>query len=247
MTGQIEINRAHTFYVSDNCLVHILVFSVFSWLMMRLSHNGLTLFKIITWVIVVGAVVLTLYIILEGRYYPVADQKEVIDIAASFLEKDFSALQEDGYLFYWPYQIGVVLYYYILSMYLGSGNILGFQLVNMVFIFASYVMLAKLLGVLMDGKGFKFEVLGVASLFIPYLFYSIFLYGNVIGFFEGIFSYYMMLCFIQEFKWSRLISGGISMALAVLLKQNCLIFLIAALIYLFGIWMDNIKDSNFPY
>lgn len=239
MSGEIERNQQHTFYLKDNYLVHIFLWMIFSaFLFVFKGVKNKKWKRMISWSAICLSALAALYIVLAGQYYPRADQWYVIDAAAGFLQGDYSALEPNGHVFLWPHEIGIVLFYCMLSFIFGSWNIVAFQTVNIVLILISYVLLAKI-GKLLFGGEIETGILVVTVLFVPYLFYSTFLYGNVIGFMLASLACFCVISFTREWKWYYLVVGAISMALAIIMKPNCQIFLIALVIYLLGSLIAN--------
>ena len=150
-----------------------------------------------------------------------------------------------GYLFMFPYQGGIVLFYWLLSVLFGSRNIIAYQFVNAFLIIMSLILLSKISGMIFENRiAKKGYVLIAEAFFMPYLFYVTFLYGNVVGFAFALLACYCILLFLRDFKWSMLLAGSICMALAVLLKSNYLIFLIAFIIYLVGVGCNYVVESK---
>lgn len=249
MSGTTEFNHEHTFFMRDNFLIHLAIFFIFSCFL--LIYRKKTFKRFINWKVLGRIAIfvmasLTIYIVLAGGGEPRSDQRHVIESAVGFYTGDYSALEPGGYIFLYPHQFGVTLFYWGLCILFGGLNNTGFQIVNAALIIFSYIFLAKLSGLIMkDDKRADGRVLTVALLFSPYLFYSTFLYGTVVGFFFAIISYYCMVLFVKnEGRNLLLVTGSICMAISVLVRSNYLIFFIAAMIYLAGIVVGNIQKNR---
>lgn len=251
MSGEIEFNSEHTFYMRDNVWIHLLLFiafSVFLTLYARKAHKRFLDSKVIGWAAVFLMTLIAVYIVLAGAYEPSSDQKHVVDAAMAFYMGDYSELEPGGYIFLNPHQFGILLFYWGLCILFGGLNNVGFQLVNVALIVLSYIVLAKLCGLIMlDDKDRSGHVLAVSALFLPYLFYATYLYGTVVGFLFAILAYYSILLFLKKGKLFLLTVGCICMAAAVLVRSNYLIFLVAALICLMGGTIENIKNRKMVY
>ncbi|MDE7429424.1 MAG: hypothetical protein K2N00_09200, partial [Lachnospiraceae bacterium] len=128
--------QERTLNIADSPLRHLLLFVVLSVMLLlvrkvwervrvRVTVNTFWLFTVIT--LAVG----TAYVLMT-QLYPGSDPAKVYAIAMQWRQGDFSAFQEEGYLFCYPFQSGIVLFFYLLSFLFGEGNYVGLQLVNVI-------------------------------------------------------------------------------------------------------------------
>ena len=82
--------------------------------------------------------------ILITQLAPGSDPAKVYSIAMQWRRGNFSSYAEGGYLFRYPFQAGIILFYYLLSFVLGIDNYVGLQIVNVLALVAIYVLLVKL-------------------------------------------------------------------------------------------------------
>lgn len=235
LSGTREINVEHTFYIRDNYMQHILVFLGFSFLL--ICHKIETCKKLFQkkyfgLFVCIAAGLLSLFIVLEGRYYPKFDQQHVVEAAAALNRGDTSDFAEGAYLFVFPFQTGIVLYYQLLAYLFGATNYTAMQIVNVVWIVLSYYFFMKISGLLWGKREYESGSAVLGLFFFPYLLYATFLYGTVIGMTFALCSFYMMLLYEKNEKISCLLCCGLSMGLATVLKANYMIFMIAEIIYL---------------
>ena len=231
MDKETEINISHTFYIRDNYLQHILVFIAFSCLLFFIKPKKVFENKYVPFMICIAVAVLSLIVVFASQYYPKFDQCHVMEIAGALNEGDFSELEKGGYLYQYPFQIGIVLYYRVLSHIFGNYNYVMFQAVNAIWIFMTYYLLVKITERL-GGEKYKSGVAFLCLIFSPYLFFVTFLYGSVVGLPFALLSFYMMFLYEENPKISYLLICGLSMGIAVIMKSNYQIFLIAEVIYL---------------
>ncbi len=241
--GTTEINVEHTFFMPDHFLQHIIVFAVFSLLLVfvkakagRRTVDFLKKYKKYTVpVFSVLSGILAVAVVLASRYSPKFDQAHVVEIAAQLNRHDLSALEPGGYLCVFPFQLGIIIYYQLLSLLFGDLNYVAFQIVNAVLIAVSCYLLAKICGLLCrEGQSRNYEtgtaVLGL--LFVPYLLYATFLYGTVVGMTLALLSVYTMLLHERNLKLPYLLVSALSIGIASVLKSNYQIIMIAQIIYL---------------
>lgn len=232
-----EVNVEHTFYIKDNYIQHIVVFVAFSFLLMffkaeRLSKAAAN--KYFTAVVCAAAGILSLLAVLGGQYYPKFDQMHVVEAAMRLNEKIYTDFEVGNYLFVFPFQIGIVLYFQMLSFLFGNNVYVAFQIVNCLWIALTYYFFTKIAGILWEEKESSYmagsALIGI--LFFPYLLYATFLYGTVIGMALALLSFYMMLLYMRNPKIHYLLICGLSMGIATVVKSNYMIYMIAEVLYL---------------
>lgn len=236
-SGATEINSEHTFYIRDSYIVHFIVFLLCSMLLFigGKKENKIIPYRYIGMAMLLISAILCLYVVCAGQYYPKYDQASVIGAAAAFNTGDYSVLESGGYIYKYPHQFGITIFYMILSKIFGNLNIIAFQIVNGICILLSYYLLARIAKLLTHGKEWSdAATLIVCAVFLPYIFYVTFLYGTVVGFCLAILSFYHMLLFREKCKWIYMLSSGLCIMLAAILKSNYMVFMIAMLIYLVG-------------
>lgn len=235
-SGATEVNAEHTFYIRDHFLPHFAVFFTFSCLLAYGRPEKVK--KIISGryfgaAVCVAAGIVSVLIVLAGQYYPKYDQRHVVEAAARLNQHIYTDFETGDYLFVFPFQTGIVLYFQLLSFLFGNGNHVVFQLVNCLWIALSYYLFMKIAAILWGERSSHRSwtvVLGI--LFTPYLLYATFLYGTVVGMAFALLAFYMMLLYEKSPRIQYLLISGLSMGIATVVKSNYMIFMIAALIYL---------------
>lgn len=250
-SGSTEINSEHTFFIRDHYIVHIVVFLLYSGILLKCGKKkpGELPYQHIGFAMLGISAIMCLYIVCAGQYYPKYDQASVIEAAAALHQGNYSVLERGGYLFKYPHQFGVTVFYLLLSVIFGDLNIIAFQIVNGMCILVSYYVLAQIGKMMSENEDrSKAAVLAVCTLFIPYLFYVTFIYGTVVGFCMAILSFYHAMLFEKTSKRGYLISSSLCMTASIILKSNYTVFLIAVMIYLMGkIIADFSIDRKMSY
>lgn len=236
-SGAMEVNVEHTFYIRDHFLWHIIVFAGFSLLLVYGRMEKVK--KIVSGryfgaAVCLAAGLVSVLLVLAGQYYPKYDQRNVIEAAARLNQHNYSDFEEGGYLFVFPFQTGVVLYFRILCFLFGNENQVAFQIVNCLWIAITYYFFMKITDLLWGEKASRRSWTAVLCIFFfPYLLYATFLYGTVVGMAFALPAFYMMLLYEKTPKVWYLLCSALSMGIAMVIKSNYMIFMIAALIYLF--------------
>lgn len=175
---------------------------------------------------------------------PGSDPAKVYGIAMQWRQGDFSSFEEEAYLFCYPFQSGIVLFFYFLSFLFGEGNFVGIQLVNVVFLAVIYGLLAKLSGLFgvaagesTDGfekkrRGLQAAVYLGLFAWVPLSFYVTYLYGILPGMALSLGAVYFAQRYLAARRWRYVAAASLCMGLATVVKMNCLIYLIAIACFL---------------
>lgn len=235
-TGDIsfEVNYTgeYTYFVEDSPIMHFAVLlSVTAVNIFLLEHkNALLEFRKQVPLKMVHSGILFLVLtvlILVADVRPAADQLKVCQTALAMAKGDFTAFYPGGYLYVYPHQMGLVLLLYPLSVLFGSGNYLAFRFLNiasMIVIFYAMSLIYRLL--------YRSEILSdfvhcFFGCFFPLTLYVSWVYGTIPGLALSLVGFYFGLRFVEEHKASQMLIAAISLAVAVQLKKNYLIMLIA--------------------
>ena len=172
--------------------------------------------------------------ILITQLYPGSDPSKVYRIAIQWREGDFSSYAEGGYMFRYPFQSGITLFYYFLSFLFGVDNYVALQFVNLVALAMIYHLLAKLAMIFWGGTEKKLPAIVHAALilWLPFSFYVTYLYGILPGMALSLCAVYCAVMYLKTRKYRYILPAAISMGVATVLKMNCLIYLIAIVCFL---------------
>lgn len=254
-----EINVEHTFFIRDNFIQHFVVFSVFSFLITMFqgkktrktaeeenSERQIPESRYLGIAACIAAGIVSLLIVLTGQYAPKFDQKHVVEAAAALNAHDYSDFEVGGYLHVFPFQMGIVLYFRLLSLLFGDLNYAAFEIVNAVWIVAAYYFFMKIAELLWSKEHrCKSGTAVLCLLFAPFLMYTTFLYGTVVGMAFALLSFYMMMLYVSEPKMRYLICCALGMGLATVFKSNYAIYMIAEIIFIvFKILSDKASGGK---
>lgn len=171
--------------------------------------------------------------ILITQLYPGSDPSKVYRIATQWREGDFSSYAEGGYMFRYPFQSGITLFYYFLSFLFGVDNYVALQFVNLVALTAIYLLLAKLAVIYWNNeKKLPAIVHAVLILWLPFSFYVTYLYGILPGMALSLCAVYCVVMYLKTRKYHYILPAVVCMGVATVLKMNCLIYLIAIACFL---------------
>lgn len=236
-----------TLNISDSPWKHLFVFVLFlavlfgirkfwqrvrrkeKWNVLFQKMNTQKVLKILT--IIVGAAGFLWILVTQLRAG--SDPAKIYALAVQWREKDFSGYAEGGYLFRYPYQAGIVLFYYFLSFLIGVDNYIGLQIVNVAALLVVYYLLAKLAGYYWkeDKMIQAAAYLGVA-IWVPIFFYITYLYGILLGMACSLGAVFLALKYLETRKYRYMIAASLCIGIATVFKMNCLIYLVAIVCFL---------------
>lgn len=242
--------QERTLNIGDSPLRHLLVFVLLTaaYLAVRmlartLKERGcIKAFTQRTGAVFWGLTVLTLVLgmayVLMTKLYPASDPAKVFASAMQWRRGDFSSFAEGEYLFRYPFQSGIVLFFYLLSFLLGVDNFVGLQLVNVICLAVIYGLLVKqffLYSSLGQGKeqegGQTAAYLGLL-VWVPLSFYVTYLYGILPGMAFSLGAVYLAGRYLLTRRYRYIAAASLCMGLATVIKMNCLIYLIAIACFL---------------
>lgn len=196
------------------------------------------------WGLTLLTVILAVSYVELTQLSPGSDPAKVYQIAMQWRQGDFSASDEGGYLFAYPFQSGIVLFFYLLSFLFGEGNFVGIQLVNVAFLAVIYGLLAKLSGLFgtaagksTEGferreKGLQAAVYLALLFWVPLSFYVTYLYGILPGMALSLGAVWFAQRYLASRRLWYIAAASLCMGLATVIKMNCLIYLVAIACFL---------------
>lgn len=242
--------QERTLNIADNPLRHLLIFVLLTAALLagrklsrtfrerglmknRIRHEEAVFRGLILLTLALG----TAYVLMT-RLYPGSDPAKVFEIAMQWRRGDFSAFEEKAYLFCYPFQSGIVLFFYLLSFLFGMDNFVGLQLVNVICLVVIYGLLVKqffLFAALRGGEGPEggqtAVYLGVL-VWAPLGFYVTYLYGILPGMALSLGAVYFAGRYLLTGRYRYIAAASLCMGLATVIKMNCLIYLIAIACFL---------------
>lgn len=213
-----------------------------------LRHTGspVKILRILTllWCVCLGGI-----LILFSKTVPAADAMSVYSIAGSLAEGDTSVIHPtDSYLSYYPYQIGLTAFFELL---IRIWNLLHIPVHAYHFIKCVYVGLLCIIicfqeqtvGLLWKSESAKCIYLMLTAANLPFIMYSSFVYGEIPSFAAASAGFYYLLKYLRQSQRPRCIfyatATVLGISLSVMLRQNNLILLIAALLVIFLEWFKS--------
>lgn len=158
---------------------------------------------------------------------PKADQQLVLETAKHMRFGDYVDFEKYGYVSMNHQQFGIVCAEYLLSFLFGTENYLALQLLNVPGVLLCYIMMERIQKEAGCSNRIRLMTTGLCILFFPFSMYVIFVYGTIWGMALSLTSVYLEIRFFHMYQWKDLILSTVCILMAVFLKSNYLIFLIA--------------------
>lgn len=172
-----------------------------------------------------------------------ADAKTVFNTARDLRNGIYYAFQPGQYMYRYPHQLGLMLYDRILLVF--SENTLFFFCVNFLLVLGINYLVWKISAELFQDKLTNVLTIFLSFAFLPQLFFILFAYGLIPGFFFLMLGFYQTLKYLRTKHTGRLVIMVLSVGISVLLKQNFLIGGIAIILYLFLNFLQNKNIRQF--
>lgn len=223
--------QERTLNIADQPWKHLLVFAALTVLGVLLYRGTPRLRACLPRLYAFGTIIIlvmgTVWIF-ATRLAPGSDPAKVYAIAMQWRRGDFSAYAEGGYLFRYPFQSGIILFYYLLSFLFGMDNYIGLQFANVIALAVVYGLLVRLSAIFwQEDEKLPSMVYAALILWVPLSFYVTYLYGILPGMALSLGALYFAAKYLATRRYRYMIPAALCMGLATVIKMNCLIYLVA--------------------
>lgn len=178
---------------------------------------------------------------------PSFDQKEVYSVAVKIYEGNLKDLENSQYLELYPQQLTLANTYALIFKIFGITSVKLIQYINALanaFTIIMILLITKQLGIKYNTNITKAFILIATFVTLPLL--STFVYGDIISMPFSLGAIYFAIKYGIEHKKRYILSTGICMSIAYILRMNNLIYIIALFIYfilnLFRAQRTNYKE-----
>ncbi len=160
------------------------------------------------------------------KFTPRADQECMIYAATEFMKGTYDWLDAGNYLHRFPYQLGFVYLVETIFRMFNSQSPLLLQCMNVICIGTIVILLYNFTNKMFkdDNTNKIFSILMLG--FLPIMFFSTFVYGNIIGLMFSLIAMLCILIYRENRKIRYLILSSASIGVGIILKSNYQIFLI---------------------
>ena len=160
---------------------------------------------------------------------PIHDQSFVFYGAKEFLEGDYTRWQPGGYLHMYPFQNTLMLFYTVFHLLFGERALLAVELFNLLCWYLGILAICRLTESYFGEKAARWTYVVLLG-FLPMWGYVTYIYGTVPGLCCGLWGIRQERKFEETKKDRHLLAAGILLMLAVMWKNNYIIFAVAVMI-----------------
>ena len=241
----ILVGNESVIYYNDNLFLNIVYLFISVILIcvlssklkkIRLSYKLLFLFL---WTFSLGTVW-----VLSSQSAPTFDSLEIVKAATAFSENDYSILENGVYFKEYSFQLGYVFFCEIImrgvNYFTSPENVMYLEVLNALFLGAINVFVVKICDMTIKDERVSTAVTLMLALSCAPIISCSFIYGIIPGMFFAVIAFYFELRYLME---DRLICGIMSVVyitIAVMIKSNYLIWLIA-MVLVAGVMMFSRK------
>lgn len=220
-------------YLNDNFYLNILLLALSAAVCLIIMP---LLKKMPLWVeiavICIWTIILGLIWVYSSQSAPTEDSFHVTNASLLFADNDFSPLNEDYFKNY-SFQLGYVFFNEILiriaSIFTEVQNLLFLEALNVIFLAAVYAGILLINNKIFDDKRICHLTFFLLLFSFQPILFSSFLYGIIPGLMFAVWAVYFEISYLKESKIYQAILSAVFIALAVMIKSNYNIILIAIL------------------
>ena len=188
--------------------------------------------------------IIGVFVIFKYDFYPVADQANILNIAAAMRNGDYSAFERLGYVGMCTNQAGIVMILYYLSFIFGENNYQIIQILNILALIGSIYCLCKISKISFNNNELSNYTLIFLILFFPLSFYITFVYGNLFGLFFSLFAILMGYNYFESGRPYYIVLSAFGIMVSMMFKSNYSITFVAMLIFvLCDIFLNKRRSS----
>ena len=184
-------------------------------------------------------------LILAIKPRAVNDSMSLNRVINEFMDGDYSSLTTPGeYLFYWPYQLGYVAFGQIVCTIFGRDNFFAWDIIQLISVMTTMYLLHRITREIFDDEVVcgLMDMLSAGCLF--FYNYVTYIYGDILSMGPQTLALYMTLLYIKREKKRYILGAAVSIALAVMLKNNAQIALIAMSMLIIGSTVKGGSDLS---
>lgn len=245
-----------TFY-PDSFVFHLIVLGIFATLVFLIRKIGLAdkiiAFFRIRWKLTgkgicfaataLNTLLMCIWVACT-QLVPRSDQLHLVQSAESLMRGESKAYEVGGYMHGYPFQSGMVFLEYLLGRPFGKVPWLLLQFMNIFFIVLSLYSIYKILEVLDISRKMRRFIYIVMPLWFPISFYTTYVYGNLIGMGMTFAAVMFLYRYFAKRKMCWFAACALCISIAMLVKPNYKIAMIAIAIILLYDWIHTKKHRN---
>ncbi len=202
-------------------------------------------------VVTVFEIALALYVVIIGivwvvnvRSVPAADSYNIYEAATDAAQDKYTSMHNfsnfynskmyDGYSYfqYYPFQLGFVAFSEFVYRIFGTDSSMPIQIINVLALSSAYFAVARITRLLFKSRRIEFIAIIMLALCIQPILFCTFVYGNIIGMTCALWASLLLIKYFKTGQYRWIYPSGVLLVLAVMVKYNNMIYLIAFVIML---------------
>ena len=203
------------------------------------------------YVVTVFEIALALYVVIIGivwvvnvRSVPAADSYNIYEAATDAAQGKYTSMHNfsnfynsqmyDGYSYfqYYPFQLGFVAFSEFVYRIFGTGSSMPIQIINVLALASAYFAITRITRLLFKSRRIEFIAIIMLALCIQPILFCTFVYGNIIGMTCALWASLLLIKYFKTGQYRWIYPSGALLVLAVMVKYNNMIYLIAFVIML---------------
>lgn len=183
----------------------------------------------------------------KTQFWYASDMELIYIYAEKMLAGDYSGWQPGGYPYMCPHQNGLLLLTAFLQLFFSQEQFfIAFYVLNIIFYVITIIAILFSLRLIYREKAMC-SLQGILMLcFLPYSFFCLMMYSNIISFGWACVSIALGLWYCRDHRLIKLAGSALCMAFAIIMKQNQLIIFIGLLILLVFDWFNAGQKKRKP-
>ncbi|MCM1123042.1 MAG: hypothetical protein NC416_10695 [Eubacterium sp.] len=231
-----------TYYVKDSFFINMLSFGLLVLILMKFKQNKLyeilsnkfsedRQFQKVKSVLLLIIFFEAAFWAVSTQFIPGVDEGEIQQFVFDFMKKDYYMFAPGGYMCRSADNRGLFLFECFISVVFGNKNYLVYELINSFAIAMIYKQFTEIMEEYKFNRIVQLSVIIIGVLFFPLIGYSIMVYGNLMGIALGVAAIKYELRFLGRYEWKNACKSAFFIIIAVLLKSNILIYLVAMTLF----------------
>lgn len=161
------------------------------------------------------------------------DALAVLEGARALNNAHYSLITDvSGYIHKYPHQLGLVSFERLILYLFGIKNVKVFFIINLLMAVADNFLLWQISDAVFKSSLISRLVIILSFLFLPQLFFILFVYGITFGLFFAVIGLYFLQNYLQEKDWKSMTLSLLFLLLSDIIRNNYIILIVSILIVL---------------
>lgn len=220
----------HSIYCNDNIFLNIVCITLVCALATFIKIKKIKVSKNAIYIVSIAWFIICVAWVFMRNLYPNSDQFMTLNAGQQILNGNFESLEQGGYLYIYPQQYGLTLIFMAITFLFNDESYQVIQIINIFALLTAIYSLYKISNLLYKNNNVSKYIIILLYAFIPISMYITFVYGNLLGLALSCLAILFQLKYFKEEKKIYILGAVLFSTIAVLIKSNYLINLVAMII-----------------